>query len=142
MKKRKTIIERFENSQDGILLCTQQSLKSSVNIPSCRKVILEALQWNISKMEQFFFRFIRLDSVGTVNVTFVTYKDSIEQNLYALIATKERLTEFMKYGELREQSEIFDELDISLSLIEEMLQRGRDENGKLYIGWGGQKIAA
>ena len=48
----------------------------------------------------------------------------------------------MKYGELREQSEIFDELDISLSLIEEMLQRGRDENGKLYIGWGGQKIAA
>ena len=74
--------------------------------------------------------------------TFVTYKDSIEQNLYALIATKERLTEFMKYGELREQSEIFDELDISLSLIEEMLQRGRDENGKLYIGWGGQKIAA
>ena len=37
---------------------------------------------------------------------------------------------------------VFDELDISLSLIEEMLQRGRDENGKLYIGWGGQKIAA
>lgn len=31
-----------------------------------------------------------LDSVGKANITFVTYKDSIEQNLYALIATKEQ----------------------------------------------------
>lgn len=142
MKKRKKIIDEFENADNGILVCTQQSLKSSVNIPSCHKVILESLQWNISKMEQFFFRFIRLDSEEKINVTFVTYKDSIEQNLYALITTKERLTEFMKFGELREQSEIFDELDISLSLIEEMLRRQRDEKGKLYFDWGGQKIAA
>jgi hypothetical protein len=34
----------------------------------------------------------------------------------------------------RSKSEIFDELDISLSFIEEMLQRERNENGKLYIG--------
>ena len=34
----------------------------------------------------------------------------------------------------RSKSEIFDELDISPSFIEEMLQRERNENGKLYIG--------
>lgn len=142
MKRRKAIIDTFQEAIDGILICTQQSLKSSVNIPSCRKVILESLQWNISKMEQFYFRFIRLDSKGKINVTFVTYKDSIEQNLYALIATKERMTEFLKYGKLREESEIFEELDISLSLIEEMLRREQDDKGNLYIGWGNIKIAA
>ena len=60
--KRQKILDCFEATDDGILVCTQQSLKSSANIPSCNDVILESLQWNIPKMEQFYFRFIRLDS--------------------------------------------------------------------------------
>jgi hypothetical protein len=43
-KKRQTILRRFEATDGGILLCTQQSLKSSANIPSCNHVILESLQ--------------------------------------------------------------------------------------------------
>ena len=78
-------------------------MKSSVNIPSCREVILRrpAMKYFENKTVLFpvhtpWFRRKDLRK-------FVTYKDSIEQNLYALIATKERLTEFMKYGELKEQ---------------------------------------
>lgn len=139
--RRQKIIEKFEASQDGILICTQQSLKSSANIPSCNDVILESLQWNIPKMEQFYFRFIRLDSKEKKRIHYVTYDESIEQNLIALVLTKERLNEFIKTGEVMEQSEIFNEFDISPSLIENLLQRKRDEDGNFYIAWGNQKVA-
>lgn len=51
-------------------------------------------------------------------VHFVTYDESIEQNLLALVTTKERLNEFIKLGEIREESEIFEEFDLTPSLIE------------------------
>lgn len=140
-KRRQKIIAQFEATSDGLLLCTQQSLKSSANIPSCDKVILEALQWNIPKMEQFYFRFIRLDSKGTTQVHFVTYDESIEQNLIALVLTKERLNEFIKSGEVMDESEIFNEFDVSPTLIENLLKRQQDAEGNFYISWGGQKVA-
>ena len=49
-------------------------------------------------MEQFYFRFIRLDSKEFTHVRFVLYEDSIEQNLMALVLTKERLNDFIKTG--------------------------------------------
>lgn len=139
---RRKIIDRFERTTDGILLCTQQALKSSVNIPSCDDVILESLQWNIPRMEQFYFRFIRLDSKQKKRVHFVTYDESIEQNLLALVTTKERLNEFIKTGQIKEESEIFEEFDLTPSLIENLLTRKRDDDGKLYISWGNQRIVA
>ncbi|KAA6302814.1 MAG: Modification methylase TaqI [Candidatus Ordinivivax streblomastigis] len=140
-KKRQTILDIFEATEDGILVCTQQSLKSSANVPSCNDVILEALQWNIPKMEQFYFRFIRLDSKEHTRVHFVTYEDSIEQNLMALVLTKERLNEFIKTGEVKEESEIFDEFNISPSIIESLLCREQDDKGHFHICWGQQKVS-
>ncbi|MDR2882901.1 MAG: N-6 DNA methylase [Alistipes sp.] len=141
-RRRETIIRQFEATINGILICTQQSLKSSANIPTCNEVILESLQWNIPKMEQFYFRFIRLDSKERTNVHFVSYLDSIEQNLMALVLTKERLNEFIKSGEVREQSDIFDEFDISMSVIESLLIKTLDEKGNVRVSWGSQRIAA
>lgn len=122
-KKRQSIIKEFEDTLGCILICTRQSLKSSANILSCNNVILESLQWNIPGMEQFYFRFIRLDSKDRTRVHFVTYEDSIEQNLMVLVLTKERLNEFIKTGEVKEQSEIFEEFDITMSVIESLLTR-------------------
>lgn len=139
-KKRQGIVSEFDSTINGILVCTQQSLSSSVNIPSCNDVILESLQWNIPKMEQFYFRFIRLDSKELKNVHFVTYKDSVEQNLMALVLTKERLNEFIKTGEVKEQSEIFEEFDVTMSVIDSLLVRERDSEGKIHISWGSQRI--
>ncbi len=139
-RKRQNIIKEFEDTINGILICTQQSLKSSANIPTCNDVILESLQWNIPKMEQFYFRFIRLDSKDRTMVHFVTYKDSIEQNLMALVLTKERLNEFIKSGEIKEQSEIFEEFDITMSVIDSLLTREQDSEGKFHISWGSQGI--
>ena len=141
-KKRQSIIKEFEDTINGILICTQQSLKSSANIPTCNDVILESLQWNIPKMEQFYFRFIRLDSKEQTQVHFVSYEDSIEQNLMALVLTKERLNEFIKSGEIKDQSEIFEEFDISMSVIDSLLTREQDSEGKFHISWGSQRLVS
>ena len=140
-KKRQNIISQFEATDNGVLVCTQQRLKSSANIPSCNDVILESLQWNIPKMEQFYFRFIRLDSKDKTRVHFLTYEDSIEQNLMALVLTKERLNEFIKTGEVKEQSDIYEEFDVSQSVIESLLKREQDREGKFYISWGSQRVS-
>ena len=139
-KKRQAIVSEFDSTINGVLVCTQQSLSSSVNIPSCNQIILESLQWNIPKMEQFYFRFIRLDSKDKKKVHFVTYEDSVEQNLMALVLTKERLNEFIKCGEVKEQAEIFNEFDISMSVIDSLLRRETDAEGKVRIGWGRQLV--
>ena len=139
-KKRQCIVKEFDSTINGILICTQQSLSSSVNIPSCNDVILESLQWNIPKMEQFYFRFIRLDSKEMKDVHYVTYEDSVEQNLMALVLVKERLNEFIKTGEVKEQSEIFEEFDITMSVIDSLLIRTKDSEGKIHISWGSQRI--
>lgn len=140
-KRRQNIVTEFDSTINGILICTQQSLSSSVNIPACNQVILESLQWNIPRMEQFYFRFIRLDSKEMKDVHYVTYEDSVEQNLMALVLTKERLNEFIKTGEVKEQSEIFEEFDITMSVIDSLLVRTQDHEGKTHISWGSQRIA-
>ena len=140
-KRRQNIVTEFDSTINGILICTQQSLSSSVNIPACNQVILESLQWNIPRMEQFYFRFIRLDSKEMKDVHYVTYEDSVEQNLMALVLTKERLNEFIKTGEVKEQSEIFEEFDITMSVIDSLLVRTRDSGGLIHISWGSQRIA-
>ena len=139
-RKRQKIVTEFDSTINGILICTQQSLSSSVNIPTCNDVILESLQWNIPRMEQFYFRFIRLDSKEMKDVHYVTYEDSVEQNLMALVLTKERLNEFIKTGEVKEQSEIFEEFDITMSVIDSLLIRTQDSEGKIHISWGSQRI--
>ncbi len=141
-KKRQNIVTEFDSTINGILICTQQSLSSSVNIPTCNDVILESLQWNIPKMEQFYFRFIRLDSKEMKDVHYVTYEDSVEQNLMVLVLTKERLNEFIKTGEVKEQSEIFEEFDITMSVIDSLLIRSKDNEGKIRISWGSQRITS
>lgn len=135
-KNRASLIEEFEATGNGILVCTQQSLKSSVNIPECNKVIVESLQWNIPKMEQFFFRFIRYDSENNTDVIFVNYEDTIEVNLLALLMAKERLNDYIKTLEYREESEIYNEFDIDLGILNELITKQKDEEGNIKIQWG------
>ena len=99
-RKRQGIVTEFDSTINGILVCTQQSLSSSVN----------------------------------------TYEDSVEQNLMVLVLAKERLNEFIKTGEVKEQSEIFEEFDITMSVIDSLLVRTQDSEGKIRISWGSQRI--
>ena len=91
-------------------------------------------------MEQFYFRFIRLDSKEMKDLHYVTNEDSVEQNLMALVLTKERLNEFIKTGEVKEPSEIFEEFDITMSIIDSLLIRSTDSEGKIRISEGSQRV--
>jgi predicted RNA methylase len=135
-RSRKNIIKEFEATPNGILICTQQSLKSSVNIPSCNEVMIESLQWNIPKMEQFFFRFIRYDSADHTNVTFINYDGTIEMNLLALLMTKEKLNDYIKTLEYRQDSDIYDEYGIDTDILSSILTKEKDEEGHVHINWG------
>lgn len=140
-KKRSEITGRFNASSDDILVCTQQSLSSSVNIPDCDDVIIESLQWNIPRMEQFYFRFIRLDSKNRKNIHFVIYTDSIEQNLMALVTTKERLNDFIRTGSVKSEEDINDEFGIDEDMLRSFLGKETDEKGRVSLTWGHQKVS-
>lgn len=140
-EKRLKLVEEFDSTDNAIMICTQQSLSSSANISHCDDVILESLQWNIPRMEQFYFRFIRLDSLNRKRVHMVTYESSIEQNLLALVLTKERLNDFIKTGEVTEESEIFEEFGVESSIIQTLIRKETNSDGSIKLSWGHQKTA-
>lgn len=140
-KSRNKIIELFGTSSNGILISTQQSLKSSVNIPTCNKAIIESLQWNLPKIEQYYFRFIRYNSTEMKEIHIVTYDNSIEQNLLALLMAKERINEYIKTLEFKDEAEIFDEYGIDIDILNDIMEKEYDENGKVRITWGEQKVS-
>ena len=135
-KARQGIIARFEATTNGILVSTQQSLKSSVNIPTSDLVIVESLQWNIPKIEQWYFRFIRYNSVNKTKVVFVNYGGTIETNLLALLMAKERLNDYVKTLDYKENSAIYTEYDIDLDILNSLISKQKDEDGKVMIKWG------
>ena len=59
----------------------------------------------------------------------------------ALVLTKERLNEFIDSGEVKEESEIFSEFGVTMSVIESLLKREADKDGKVHVSWGSQRIA-
>lgn len=56
--------------QNGILLCTQQSLPSSVNFEFVNKIIIPELHYNNAQMSQFYMRFVRYTSTEWKDIYF------------------------------------------------------------------------
>jgi len=139
-KKRKDIINQFEATRNGILISTQQSLKSSVNIPTCNKVIIESMQWNIAKISQYYFRFIRFNSKDHKEIHFVTYGNTIEQNLMALLMAKERINEYIKTLSFKDQEDIYKAYDIDLDILDSLMEKETDQEGRVQLTWGQQKV--
>ncbi|QWU14396.1 Eco57I restriction-modification methylase [Paenibacillus sophorae] len=140
-KKRQEIIKEFEATENGLLISTQMSLSESVNIPSCDVVICEGLQYNIANMMQYIGRFTRLNSKNKTMIHFVTYLNTLEQNILALLMSKQRINEFVKQCEYKEDAEIFGEFGISLDIFSSIITKEYDENGSVRLTWGEQNIS-
>ncbi|WP_231160307.1 helicase-related protein [Clostridium botulinum] len=140
MERRREIIKELKNYKNGILLCTQQSLSSSISIDYINKVIITALSWNFSSLSQFFFRFIRYTSTQHKEIHFITYANSLESNLLGLIMAKENLTMFMKNKDITDD-ELYEKFGVDFNLIDMLLTKERDSEGHTHIvNWGNQEI--
>jgi hypothetical protein len=137
--QRKKVIEDIKDHPDSILITTQQSLSCSLNIGFIDEIIIPELQYNDARMGQYYFRFIRYDSLQDKNVYVYTYKNSIESNLLKLIMVKEKINLFMKEQDIT-NDEINKKYGIDFDIINMLLSKFQDDEGKFHIRWGEQNI--
>lgn len=138
--KRRALRQKLQDSGNGILLCTQQSLPSSVNYPYVNKIVIPELHYNNAGMSQFYMRFIRYTSKEYKDIYFPIYIGSLESNLMQMVLAKEKLTQFMK-GKNADMDEIYEKFGVDYDLLSTLMTREKDEEGVFHIRWGEQKIA-
>lgn len=140
-QRRNLIYGRFEDFDNSILICTQQSLSESISIDSVDYCFLAEMHWNDSKMAQFYYRFIRYTSTREKHIYYVNYPDSIETNLIYLLVAKERMLRFLK-GQDISFEDLFVEMGFKLEQHQGAVFRGYDAEGHPELYWGKQQIAA
>lgn len=138
--KRRALRKTLRESKNAILLCTQQSLPSSVNFEFVNKILLPELHYNNSGMSQFYMRFVRFTSAEYKDIYFLTYGGSLESNLMQMIVAKEKINLFMK-GKDTDLDEIYEKFGIDYDLLALLMRREQDEEGHFNIRWGEQMIA-
>lgn len=138
--QRRALRKTLRDSGNGILLCTQQSLPSSVNFEYVNKILIPEMHFNNSGMSQFYMRFIRYTSTEYKDIYFLTYTGSLESNLLQMVIAKEKINLFMK-GQDTDLDLIYDKFGIDYNLLALLLHRGVDEEGNFQIRWGDQQIA-
>lgn len=138
--KRRALRKTLRDSGNGVLLCTQQSLPSSVNFEYVNKILIPELHYNNSGMSQFYMRFIRYTSTEFKDIFFLTYAGSLESNLMQMVVAKEKINLFMK-GKDTDLDEIYKKFGIDYNLLALLMRREKDAEGHLQIRWGEQKIA-
>lgn len=139
LAKRRALRKTLKDSGNGILLCTQQSLPSSVNFEYVNKVIIPELHYNNSRMSQFYMRFVRFNSEHWKDIYFVTYAGSIESNQMQMVLAKEKLNLFMR-GQDVNLDEIYEKFGVDYDLLSLLMSRVEDDEGGFHIRWGEQFI--
>ena len=138
--KRRALREVLRDSRNGVLLCTQQSLPSSVNFEFVNKIIIPEMHYNNAGMSQFYMRFVRYTSTEKKDLYFPIYIGSLESNLMQMVLAKEKLTMFMK-GQDADMDEIYAKFGVDYDLLSTLMTRETDDEGHLRIHWGEQMIA-
>lgn len=133
--KRRALRRTLRESGNGVLLCTQQSLPSSVNFEYINKIIIPELHFNNSGMSQFYMRFIRYTSTEFKDIYFLTYAGSLESNLMQMVVAKEKINLFMK-GKDADLDEIYERFGIDYNLMALLMRRELDKEGHFQIRWG------
>ena len=138
--ERRRLKKKIKASGNGILLCTQQSLPSSVNYEFVNKILIPELHFNNAAMSQFYMRFIRYTSTELKDIYFLTYAGSLESNLMQMVIVKEKINLFMK-GQDTDLDEVYDKFGVDFDLFALLMRRELDEEGNFQIRWGEQMIA-
>jgi predicted RNA methylase len=139
-KQRRALRKTLQESRNGILLCTQQSLPSSVNFEYVNKILIPEMHYNNSGMSQFYMRFIRYTSTEYKDIYFLNYTGSLESNLLQMVMAKERINLFMK-GQDTDLDQIYEKFGVDYNLLALLMEKGVDKDGNFEIRWGEQRIA-
>ncbi|GAB6989388.1 N-6 DNA methylase [Paenibacillus pini] len=140
LKQRKEMIAEMKKEKNSIMVCTQQSLPSSISINYVNKIIVTELAWNGASLHQFTARFIRFDSESdNKEIHYVTYENSIESNLLKLILNKEKLNLFMKNDNVNDD-ELFKRFGVDFDILSMLMTKETDHNGYTRLSWGKQEI--
>lgn len=126
IEQRKVTIQQLKEDKTGILICTQQSLSSSININFIDKIFIVELAWNNAVLEQFYMRFIRFDSERKKDLFYFTYSNSIESNILYMILRKESINKFMKNQEV---TDILTILNVDFNLMDFVIEVEKDDEG-------------
>lgn len=140
LSRRRKLRRTLRESENGILICTQQCLPSSVNFEYVNKVIIPELHYNNSRMSQFYMRFVRYTSTEWKDIYFVTCAGSIESNQMQMVLAKEKINLFMK-GQDADLDEIYERFGVDYDLLAMLMYQEEDDEGNLHIRWGQQKIS-
>lgn len=138
--QRRALRKTLRESGNGILLCTQQSLPSSVNFEYVNKILIPEMHYNNSGMSQFYMRFIRYTSTEFKDIYFLNYIGSLESNLLQMVMAKEKINLFMK-GKDADLDVIHEKFGVDYDLLALLMQKGEDKDGRFEIRWGEQMIA-
>ncbi len=138
--QRRALRKTLRESGNGILLCTQQSLPSSVNFEYVNKILIPEMHYNNSGMSQFYMRFIRYTSTEYKDIFFLNYTGSLESNLLQMVLAKEKINLFMK-GQDTDLDEIYEKFGVDYNILSLLMRREADDEGRFHIRWGKQKIA-
>jgi trans-aconitate methyltransferase len=138
-KQRRNIVEQLKLHDNAILLSTQQALSCSVSIGFIDKVLIVENLWNDSSCQQYRARFTRYNSDNPTEIYNLFYDKSIEVNLMKLILAKEKLCLIMKNEDM-ENEELFEKYGIDSYIFNCLMEKQVDEDGRVQIGWGEQKI--
>ena len=138
--QRRALRKTLRESRNGILICTQQSLPTSVNFEYVNKILIPEMHYNNSGMSQFYMRFIRYTSTEYKDIYFLNYTGSLESNLLQMVMAKEKINLFMK-GQDTDLDQIYDKFGVDYNLLALLMRREEDEEGHFQIRWGEQKIA-
>ena len=130
--QRKALRKTLKESKNGILLCTQQSLPSSVNFEYVNKIIIPELHYNNASMSQFYMRFVRFTSTEHKDIFFLTYAGSLESNLMQMVVAKEKINLFMK-GKNAGMDEIYKKFGIDYDLLTLLMRYEEGKEGHFHI---------
>jgi hypothetical protein len=140
LKKRREVVYDLENTENGILLSTQESFSCSLNIDCVDVCLIAELFWNNAGMSQYYCRFIRYTSTQFKKVYFLTNAYTIESNLLKMIMVKERLNLYMKNQHM-DDGMVEEKFGIDFDLLSMLSYKEYDEDGHVKVRWGEQQIS-
>jgi Type I restriction-modification system methyltransferase subunit len=127
---RRKLLSDFMRCPRAVIVTTQQSLRSSVNVPCVSEVIAEALPWNFPSLEQWARRFVRYDSThSSVNLEILACQNTIEEQILGLLLRKANVTRVATGDNLACDEELFSQYGIDsddlMTLVEYLMGEDR-----------------